>query len=191
MTLGVEAILTNLLSQGIWEVGSTSLTSLDAVATAKPLEKAFAAAAEEIEAKAPAGQAADSISVLRAPEARVIVRTLFLQRLTDAGTTPSQAREAFHALCARHGASPVSPDELFDLLVRSCETILDVAIGNGILSAFEAKAAVRHKLLSEQLTALTALMEPHSVTASDIDSFERQLAEEVAERTAYVTPPGH
>ena len=187
----LSSLLVNLLSQGIWEVGSRSVASVEDLTQSPPLERALHEAAAKVAEGMSASASSNVTPVFEAPETRAIVRALYLQRITDPGATPTQAREAFEEVCERvvPTAKDATSDKLYSALIEGCELVLDAAMDNGVLSALDAKAVVRHKMLAEQLDAIQRRLDQPRVTTAEIDGYEKALVAEVMARTAHVEPP--
>lgn len=195
MDANLVALIINLLSQGLWQLGVNVYSAFDDIYEDAPLQAALHRAAEEVGELVPSNQRASAQQVLRSAETLAIVRALYLHKLSDEGIVPDQARSAFVKHWSRLGGDrlDVPAEAVFDGLVAACDAVLDVAVAEGSVGALDTKAAIRHKLLAEQLSAIEAqlqtLIDAGDPTEEAIVRFETEIREEVASRTSEVTPP--
>ncbi len=82
---------------------------------------------------------------------------------------------------------------IFEALIGGCEAALTVAIGQGRLSAHEAKSAFRHRILYDEIATLKKNLElltaPQKPNVQEILKFEATYRQQVANRHNKITPP--
>ena len=82
---------------------------------------------------------------------------------------------------------------LFHLLLNTCQKALDVAIKDNILSAHEAKSALRHHIILNELAAIKRNLEfLSSQSKTDLDAivdYEEKYRTQVGNRYQFITPP--
>jgi hypothetical protein len=133
------------------------------------------------------------------PEVEAIVRQLIsVHVLHSKPEKIDLVRHEFVSLFAAHfllkRSQAVSRAEgLFDFLAASIESVLDEAIGIGILSAHEAKSTLRHQQLFDQIAAiqknLDFLRSRPNLDVPAILQFEEKYRTLIGERHGKITPP--
>ena len=192
MDANLNAILINLLSQAIWEMRTLINPSpLTAVQRSRPVRESVKEAAAALEDVLGGEIPEPLLEALRSTDTEAIVRALYLHRLDDADLAPREARNAFRAVCRSTPGFPtaVHADAVFEILLAACDATLREAIDEGSLLALDSRAALRHKMLSEQLEAIERFVTPDRFTTDELEQFSAQLRREVASRTWYITPP--
>lgn len=145
---------------------------------------------------------------LRSPEAESVVRHLYsydyLARTPDAvASSECEAlREEFlelfvlyvgqyESVSTEQLRKPVA--DLFEVITCGCDEALNAAIDAGILSALDAKSALRTRILMDEVHSihrmLNLLMASKAPDIAAIHQFEEQYRQQVASRHAYITPP--
>lgn len=191
----LAAVLVNLLSQGLWQLGQSAFSAVEELNEDELLQDAFTQVADELAAMVPGQQHSLAVQILDSPETVSIIRALYLHRLSDPGVAPDTARTAFVVNWERRGGGDVDvpPTAVFDGLVAACDAVLEEGVQAGSLTALDVKEGLRHKLLSEQVAAiearLEALQEAGEPTEHEIAKYEAAIREEIAVRTSEVTPP--
>jgi len=129
-------------------------------------------------------------------EVEHLIRGLFSTGLVETGdrSTPAMRREfhALHAYMLGDAVPPEQVDALFDALLNACNASLEVAIDQGVLAGVEAKAAVRHRQLSERLAVIeqnTAfLAQGAPPNAQTVQRFVTDYLPQAASRFGYIIP---
>lgn len=84
-------------------------------------------------------------------------------------------------------------DQIFDVLIESCDYALTVAIEEGYLFAHEAKSSLRHSIIIGELAGikknLDFLTANQGINIQDILEFEKQYLAQVENRHWYISPP--
>lgn len=82
---------------------------------------------------------------------------------------------------------------LFEALLIGCDRALGIYVEKGVLSAHEAKAAFRHRLILDELAViqknLTILTAPNKPNLQMILEFEEKYRQQVGSRHGHITPP--
>jgi hypothetical protein len=137
---------------------------------------------------------------LTSPEVEAIVRQIYAAKLsvTKADKNLDLIQKEFLTSISLHFDLP---DEeinklsktLLDKLVEGCENNLQLAIDSGVLSAHEAKSALRHSIILNELDSIKKNLDfLTSIDKADIKEFldfEKKYREEVGNRHSYITPP--
>jgi hypothetical protein len=136
---------------------------------------------------------------LTLPEVEAVLRQVFSVKLSESKIENIDLiRQEFVALFAAHfelkkGKSLTSASKLFDTLLGEAEKALNVALDKGILSAHEAKSAVRYRQLLDEIASvqknLDFLTSRHKPNIKLILEFEKKYRAQVAERHGRITPP--
>ncbi len=140
-------------------------------------------------------------AALNAPEVSNAVRQIFSTRILgtdDSRKTISQVRELFSMQLAAKLDVPVVQIEsiangLFDALLASCDSALDLAVKCSELDANEIKASVRyHILLDEIRTLQKSLVLQRTLAHDQVEAFidfEVKYRNQVRARHQYIVPP--
>jgi hypothetical protein len=84
-------------------------------------------------------------------------------------------------------------DSLFSALIAGCEVALHTAIEKGMLVAHEAKSAVRHRVVLDELASvkrnIELLQQPVRPNLKEILEFEVKYRRQIADRHGHITPP--
>jgi hypothetical protein len=141
----------------------------------------------------------DLRDVLSSPEIDSIVRQIFSSQLIHEanGHLDSIRRVFIEVLSLRLGKSIHElthlGSQLFATLYDSCDKALSLAIENGLLAAHEAKSAVRHRMVLNELAAvkksLALLEQSRKPNLEAFVEFENKYREQVKNRHAHITPP--
>lgn len=82
---------------------------------------------------------------------------------------------------------------LLKILVDGCEEVLNIAIGEDILSAHEAKSSFRHQIMINEIKNIHKnieyLTKPQKPDLNAIIEFEEKYRQQVAKRHGYILPP--
>ncbi len=199
----LEAILLNVLAQGLWEFAISPLAGagLGLVEYGGSGEPPAPLAAAAATATRRLGNV-DDLSVdlagveeaLNRPEVREILRELFV---FNAGSQPdgiSKAREAFTIFFRNllPGVSEDAAGHVFEILLEAADDVLVAALENGSLLALDTRSALRQRIVLDHVHALERHLElvralPASI--DEIDTFEEGLRDEAIERYGSITPP--
>lgn len=136
---------------------------------------------------------------LVSPEVEAIVRQIYSGQLTKNGDGYFESIQSvfISSLSLRLGESSAELRavglELFESLYRACERALAVAIDRGILSAHEAKAASRQRVVLDELQSikknLALLSAASKPDIKGVSAFEEKYRYQVSVRHAHITPP--
>jgi hypothetical protein len=133
---------------------------------------------------------------LLSPNARTLVRQVYASELTSSSV--DRLEEQFIAeLMLWTGLAledaHIHGSRLFRAFVAACQEILSRAIENNVLAAHEANSALRHNLLSNQLSGIErhidALHDQRKASHDEILGFERTYRKQVTERESRIIPP--
>jgi hypothetical protein len=119
------------------------------------LHKGTDSLAENIEWGGPA-KLEEVCLFLSSPEVESIVRQIYSTKLSQDQTTMDLIKKEFLSsfslfVCIEEGNVA---DQVFNALIDSCESALDIAINNGIISAHEAKSAFRYRRILDEISTI-------------------------------------
>lgn len=203
----LDAVLLNIISQAIWELGLSPLLRGDH----RPVSYNDPAEDEEAQEEARYSATVEHtlqrlkstegttltekqiIELLSSREVRTLVVSLFIFRLDWEGQGVKQAHEEFLALSSRQGISRGDADRIFTALVQAAEASVNIAISDKMLSPRESGSAARQQLILQHLDAMERrtryLTEEAPSTPAQVDNFEKDLRREVMFRHSTITPP--
>lgn len=200
----ISGVIANGLTTIVSYVGGKSQIALKQLfredsALDKNLKKAIesVAIASELEDE----QKAISLrTFLSSPDVEAIVRQIYANRLTtgeDCNHLESIQSEFLAGLSLHLGESSEKLKELanqiFDILLESCDGALTVAVENGCLFAHEAKSSLRQRMILDELAVveknLEFLTKKDKPNVQDILEFEKKYLKQVANRHGHIVPP--
>jgi len=137
---------------------------------------------------------------LASPEAELIVRQIFSAKILSENNANNLniIKDEFKSSFSLYLSIPradldTTAEILFSSLIESCEKYLELAIDKGILSAHEAKSTLRHRIIHDELEAISKnikyLSTSQSITHEAIIEFETNFRSQVGDRHRYITPP--
>jgi len=210
----IESVLTGIVSNALWSLGLSLLRKeggrkivdkrrlQELLLTDRRLSDLLMAASAAVArtAKHEGNSLSETIrTFLVSPEVDTLLRRLYASQITKgAGQHIQEARDAFEmSLSIQLGRPAVElgdlVESLFIALQTGCETALNVAIDEGLLSAHEAKSTARHRLILDELSAiheeLRLFKGPKSPVVVDVLAFEMKYRELVGQRHGFITPP--
>jgi len=164
-------VATNVLASALWEIAirplyRSAFSRVFPSSDRRALEAALDEAAEQLarSEQSDSVPAAAWSEFFEANEMRTLAQDLVAFRLDQAGADLTDLKAAFSTswrLVAYRKGIPedrVDVDEVFGALVKAVDTVLQVAIGRGVLSAHEAKAAARHRVVEARLDVIESLL---------------------------------
>lgn len=137
---------------------------------------------------------------LTAPDAEAIVRQIFASQISisEKQSNLERVQAEFMACLSLHLEASeevlghLGPP-LFEALLIGCDRALGIYVDKGVLSAHDARSAVRHRLIHDELAAikknlaiLTARERPHLQMVLD---FEEKYRQQMGSRHEHITPP--
>jgi hypothetical protein len=139
---------------------------------------------------------------LASPEVEVILRRVYATRLGPSDSADpadlAELRSTFRHTLALYLDLPEDHliDEsstIFTQLVNACNSALQFAVGQNVLTAHEAQSALRHQLLRDELSTirmhLRLLTETNGLSFSEITNFETQYRRQVLHLHSWISPP--
>jgi hypothetical protein len=137
---------------------------------------------------------------LESPTTESIVRQIYSDSLQEATSNQSrgQLQKEFQVCLAYHlGVKAEAVNQLgrdlFEAISMGCNTALNCAVSQGILSAHEAKSVARHRMVLDELEAirrnLDFLRAKPQLDVGAITDFEEKYRYQVRERTRQITIP--
>jgi hypothetical protein len=140
------------------------------------------------------GSAQDLRSFLTSAEAESVVRQIYSFRLTESknGGLEQIEEEFEQLLIARvQGSDHTLARALFKIILVSCDAALTPALSKGSLLALDAKQTYRHRVLMDQLAAVTSNLSLLSSKPNipEILEFDERFRGQVAVRHDSIQPP--
>lgn len=137
---------------------------------------------------------------LSSPNVESIVRQIYANKLTedeDVNYLKSIHEEILVGLSLYLGEPEKNvedlADQIFDVLLESCDYALTAAIEEGNLFAHEAKSSLRHSIIIGELAVikknLDFLTVNHKINIQEIIGFEKKYLAQVEKRHWYISPP--
>lgn len=137
---------------------------------------------------------------LTAPDADAIVRQIFASQISTSEKQANLERVraefmaclSFHLEASEEALKYLGPP-LFDALLIGCDRALGIYVDKGVLSAHDAKSAVRHRLILDELAVikknLAILTAPNRPNLQTILEFEEKYRQQMGSRHGHITPP--
>ncbi|MCP4669558.1 MAG: NACHT domain-containing protein, partial [Deltaproteobacteria bacterium] len=174
---------------------------LDETALKPILEKAVTKVADTVDLKGP-GKMEEVSLFLHSPEVETMVRQIFSFRLSMKNEKKDNSLELIRKEFLTHfalfmgmeeEALAASADFFMDALLKGADEALSLAIDMGILSAHEAKSALRHQVIVDELDSikknLDFLCAKTCPSVKAILEFEEKYREQVEVRHGQISPP--
>ncbi len=200
----IEAVLLNILAQGIWELGlSPFLRGGAAAESPETLDESRSRYGDAVENAVRTlgeianqeGRSKEKITrFLSKRETRNLIASLYAFRLDEEPLGIERAGAEFVALWKRASLGDDAAGEAsFNALLTASEDVVSRSLRDGLLSAHEARSNARHQAVLRQLDAMERriryLLEGDAPSSNEIDSFENALRREVFNRHSTITPP--
>ena len=198
------SVAINLLSTAIWEFAIAPLYRGDRPLRTRPsgrgkgtLDAALRSAAAEL-SEATRGSGIDRKrweGFILSSDVGALIGDIFTFRMDDADPSLHDIEVAFAGLWSaflhdNQLTSPLTASALFETLAGVCNNLLDTAISAQVLSAFDAKASARHRVVLARLDALEAReVGTPCITDNVLTEFEIALRSAVGARHSTIEPP--